>query len=288
MQQQIMNEICDSAAAAAPAGVISPTMETNTTKVRFSDNANLEFTGTALDHVEADKNDIWYHQGDMKQIKEAAFLLARQAGRYGVGSLLSNTYGNDDLAAMSAIQAWVNACAERRGLERFHCRHYAKRRLDIRRKTILSVLKAQHRMLVEEKLTDRVYVSVVIGRLSEAYSMEARRFARVLGQADAVTAAVLHHESSVQDNSSTTNNNNNHVNSRFLRLMDTKPSQVQRQKTPQSITMFDQWTEQESCVHLSSVPVTATGSYTSGAATFSKAVSNSPSSVMASNFLNCV
>lgn len=275
MQQQRINETCDGAAA----GTAPMMMEmTGNGKVRFSDHTNQEFTGTALDHVEANKNDIWYNQGDMKQIKEAAFLLSRQAGKYGVGTLLGNTYGNDDLATMSAIQAWANACAERRGLERFHCRHYAKKRMDVRRKTILSVLKAQHRMLVEEKLTDRVYVGVVIGRLAEAYSLEARRFARVLGHADAATAAQL-------DN----NNNNNAVaavesiqRGRSILKMDAKPLQVQRQKTPQSITMLDQWTEQ--AVNLSPLPV---GAYPSGT-TFSKTVSSSPSSVITSAFLHCV
>jgi hypothetical protein len=248
---------------------------TGTGKVRFSDHTNQEFTGTALDHLEADKNDIWYNQGDMKQIKEAAFLLSRQAGKYGVGTLLGNTYGNDDLATMSAIQAWANACAERRGLERFHCRHYAKKRMDVRRKTILSVLKAQHRMLVEEKLTDRVYVGVVIGRLAEAYSLEARRFARVLGHADAATAAQL-------DNNSVAVVESIQRGRSILKISAPKPLQVQRQKTPQSITMLDQWTEQ--AVNLSPVP--PAGAYSSSA-NFSKTVSSSPSSVMTSAFLHC-
>jgi hypothetical protein len=272
MQQQRINEACDGAAAST-APIMMMEM-TGTGKVRFSDYTNQEFTGTALDHLEADKNDIWYNQGDMKQIKEAAFLLSRQAGKYGVGTLLGNTYGNDDLATMSAIQAWANACAERRGLERFHCRHYAKKRMDVRRKTILSVLKAQHRMLVEEKLTDRVYVGVVIGRLAEAYSLEARRFARVLGHADAATAAQLDNNAisveSIQRGRS------------ILKMGASKPLQVQRQNTPQSITMLDHWTEQ--AVNLSPLPV---GAYSSGT-TFSKTVSSSPSSVMTSTFLHCV
>lgn len=202
------------------------TSQLSQTRVRFSE-TNEEFSGTALDHAEATKGNIWYKQSDMKQIKEGAFMLARQAGKYGIGSLLGNTYGKDDPKSVDAVQAWAIACGERRGLERFHCRHYAKKRMEIRRKTIFSVLKAQRRMLVEEQLTDLDYVAVVIGRLSEAFSMDSRRFARVLGEADAVALQ----SSSPNDPPAADT------------PVEKKPKLIQRQKTPQSVMSLNPWQE---------------------------------------------
>lgn len=222
-------------------------MQQPTTRVRFRDN-NEVFHGTALDHAEFEKSKVWYQQSDMKQIKEEAFQLARQAGKYGIGSLLVDTYGKDDHTSVEAVHAWAIACGGRRGLERFHCRHYAKKRMEIRRKTIIAVLKAQHRMHVEEQLTDRDYTATVIGRLAETFSMDSRRFAQVLGAADAVVLQPQQSQTSEPGN--------------ITSPVEKKPKLVQRQKTPQSVMELDQWNVEPSksslIPHVSTPPFSKT------------------------------
>jgi hypothetical protein len=196
------------------------------TRVRFRDAANQEFFGCALDHTEANKRDIWYQPSEMKQIKESALLLARQhVGKYGT-CYLDNTYGKNDLAATNAIHAWARNKGERRGLERFHCRNYAKRRTDVKRTMVLSVLNAQHLLIVDQGLTDKGYVAVVLGQLSKQLSAASRKFASLLGQADAAAIQSL-------DSADTEPFGN----------CDKTPTPVKRQNSPQSITMLNQYTE---------------------------------------------
>lgn len=142
-----------------------------------------------MDMDEAVAADIWYRQSEMNQIKRKAMSIARDAQRYGLGSILSNTYGKDCGETQHSINTWARNGASRRGLERMINNEYAAKRADIRKRTIKSVLRAQMKM-EEEGVNDKDYQLTVLARLSEAFSQDSRNFARVLGRADEHAANV--------------------------------------------------------------------------------------------------
>lgn len=136
-----------------------------------------------MDMEEACREEIWYQQGDLQNIKRKAMIIAKESHRYGLGSLLTNTYGNTSNETQGAINTWARNGNGRRGLERWINDEYAAKRSDIRKRTIKSVLRAQRKM-VEEGVDDPVYCVKVLARLSEAFSQDSRTFARVMGIAD--------------------------------------------------------------------------------------------------------
>lgn len=142
--------------------------------------------GPDVDILAANRRDIWYQYEELKHIKRKALVLSKEAQRYGLGSILTNTYGKASTENAEALHTWVRNASSRRGLERWINDEYAAKRGDIRKRTIQSVLRAQHKMH-ESAIQDPDYSMKVLSRLSEAFSVDSREFARCMGQADEVS-----------------------------------------------------------------------------------------------------
>jgi hypothetical protein len=163
------------------------TLQTTSPKrsVRFEhdDNLCVYHAGAVMDIEEACRRDIWHQHTDLQHFKRKAMMTAKEATRYGLGTLLTNTYGKACNDTQEAINSWARNGSNRRGLERWINNEYAAKRSDIRRRTIKSVLRAQRKMR-EEGVADPEYTMKVLSRLSEAFSQDSRNFARVLGKGD--------------------------------------------------------------------------------------------------------
>lgn len=159
--------------------------------VRFADDELCHYhEGAIMDMIEkaGDLADIWYQHADLSHIKRKAMVVSREAHRYGFGSLLTNTYGVASDETQEALDTWSRSANNRRGLERWINDEYSAKRTDIRRRTIQSVLRAQHKMR-QENIDDVEYGMKVLSRLSEAFSQDSRMFARAMGRADAAAVA---------------------------------------------------------------------------------------------------
>jgi hypothetical protein len=160
--------------------------------------------GPDVDILLANRRDVWYQYEEMKHIKRKALVLSKEAQRYGLGSILTNTYGqsqeNDGGSTQDALLTWVRNASSRRGLERWINNEYAAKRSDIRKRTIQSVLRAQLK-LQESAISsvDADYSMKVLGRLSEAFSVDSKDFAHRMGLADEVTCREIH--SAINNNS---------------------------------------------------------------------------------------
>lgn len=157
----------------------------NRRSVRFHEEDKLHryHEGPDVDILAANRRDIWYQYEELKHIKRKALVLSKEAQRYGLGSVLTNTYGTPSSETQQALHTWVQNASSRRGLERWINDEYAAKRSDIRKRTIQSVLRAQMKMQ-ESALRDPEYSMKVLSRLSEAFSVDSREFARGLGLAD--------------------------------------------------------------------------------------------------------
>lgn len=163
----------------------SASHETPKRSVSFAQEQDLcvFHAGAVMDIEEVCREDIWYQHAELSEIKRKAMSVAKEAHRYGLGTLLSNTYGKSSESAQESLNNWARNGNSRRGLERWINNEYAAKRSDIRRRTVKSVLRAQ-RKLFEDGVDDPVYSMKVLSRLSEAFSKDSRNFARVLGLAD--------------------------------------------------------------------------------------------------------
>lgn len=160
----------------------NPTMK----GVRFRENETLcsYHEGAVIDLDECVAlTDIWYEYQELCNMKRKAMIVAKEAQKYGFGSLLSKTYGKLCDETQIAVNTWARNGNSRRGLERWINNEYAAKRADIRRRTIQSVLRAQEKMR-EEGINDVDYGTKVLARLSEAFSIDSRHFAVVMGRAD--------------------------------------------------------------------------------------------------------
>jgi hypothetical protein len=181
--------------------------QTSNKSVVFLDDDRLcvYFDGAIMEEIGACHKDIWYQHTDLAHIKRKAMVVSKEAHRYGFGSLLTNTYGRTGDDTQEALNTWVCNGNSRRGLERWINDEYAAKRADIRRRTIQSVLRAQSKMK-EEGMYDYEYSSKVIARLSEAFSIDSRNFARAMGVADEVAATQVPESSSNSDSNSISKN----------------------------------------------------------------------------------
>lgn len=148
---------------------------------------HLFHEGPDVDILAANRRDIWYQYEELKHIKRKALVLSKEAQRYGLGSILTNTYGKPSDETQEALQTWVRNASSRRGLERWINDEYAAKRSDIRKRTIQSVLRAQMKMQ-ESAVHDPDYSMKVLSRLSEAFSVDSKEFARGMGMADEATS----------------------------------------------------------------------------------------------------
>lgn len=160
--------------------------------VKFPDDDQLHryHEGPDVDLLAANRRDIWYQYEELKHIKRKALVLSKEAQRYGLGSILTNTYGKTSEETQEALQTWVRNASSRRGLERWINDEYAAKRSDIRKRTIQSVLRAQMKMQ-ESSIHDADYSMKVLSRLSEAFSVDSKEFARGLGKADEIASTLL-------------------------------------------------------------------------------------------------
>ena len=149
--------------------------------------------GPDVDILAANRRDIWYQYEELKHIKRKALVLSKEAQRYGLGSILTNTYGKTSNETQEALHTWVRNASSRRGLERWINDEYAAKRSDIRKRTIQSVLRAQMKMQ-ESSIADPEYSMKVLSRLSEAFSVDSKEFARSMGIADEKTSQLSESE----------------------------------------------------------------------------------------------
>jgi hypothetical protein len=136
-----------------------------------------------MDLDEVCESNIWYDHSDRSYMKRDAILVTKEANRCGFGTLLTNTYGKSCNATQDALNTWSRLGCSRRGLERFINSEYSAQRVDIRRRTIQSVLQAQDRMR-EENLTEPDHVMNVLSGLSKVFSRDSTDFSRAMGLAD--------------------------------------------------------------------------------------------------------
>ena len=128
---------------------------------------------------------MWYDYQDMHHMKKKAMAISHEARRYGLGSLLTDTYGRSCPETQASLNTWALRSSSRRGLERWINDEYAAKRADIRRRTTMSVLRAQEK-LREAEILDPDYAGKILARLSEAFSKDSLTFARMMGTADAM------------------------------------------------------------------------------------------------------
>mmetsp|Transcript_23500 Transcript_23500/g.50966 ORF Transcript_23500/g.50966 Transcript_23500/m.50966 type:complete len:382 (-) Transcript_23500:6-1151(-) len=169
--------------------------------------------GADLTELAENRRYIWYQYEELKSIKRKALHISKEAQKYGLGSILTNTYGkatssssgpnsphhdhhdhhdNDD-ETQQALNTWALNSHSRRGLERWINEEYAAKRSDIRKRTIQSVLRAQAKMKdtdVALQGGDPDYAVKVLSRLSQAFSVDSQHFARGMGIADQRAAAL--------------------------------------------------------------------------------------------------
>jgi hypothetical protein len=172
-----------------PSFIMTTTTTTTMTKVCFDENNICTYhCGAVMDFDDAIPSDIWYQANDLQQMKRKAMAVAKEANRYGLGTLLTNTYGCTNLKeGQASLTTWSTNGSSRRGLERFINDEYSMKRSEIRKKTIKSVLRAQRKMK-EQGVSDVDYSMKVLSRLSEAFSQDSRIFAAMMGIADACAA----------------------------------------------------------------------------------------------------
>ena len=139
--------------------------------------------GQAILDLGACSRDIWYQHTELAHMKRKAQAVAREAVKYGFGTLLANTYGRSSEDVQESLNSWTRNGQSRRGLERWINDEYAAKRSDIRRRTIQSVLRAQAKMQ-NDGVDDYEYGLKVLSRLSEAFSIDSRQFARCMAVAD--------------------------------------------------------------------------------------------------------
>jgi hypothetical protein len=85
------------------------------TRVRFNEAANQEFFGaTALNHMEANKHDIWYLASDMKQIQKDAFLFVIPTARTTWPPRMRSTHGFSPTANDEAWNASIASTMPKR------------------------------------------------------------------------------------------------------------------------------------------------------------------------------
>lgn len=199
-------------------------------RVRFGESIRVRY-GTALDHPEGLRQNIWFDGREMRFMKHEAMHIGQASANPGLSALLTDVYGREDPHTMQAMEAWGIGCGHRRGLERFMSHNYAVRRVESRKKHSLSVLKAQERMRDVEKLQDTLYISLVIGRLSLALSKKARAFARLYGIVDEKVLESL--------NSSASNDavmmTDDEPCKTPVQFVAKKPAIVERRRSPDSI-----------------------------------------------------
>ena len=187
-----MCELLQGLSCAAPSSSSSPKRKTilNRRSVKFPETEtelHRYHEGPDVDILAANRKDIWYQYEELKHIKRKALVLSKEAQRYGLGSILTNTYGKTSTETQEALHTWVRNASSRRGLERWINDEYAAKRSDIRKRTIQSVLRAQMKMQ-ESSIQDPDYSMKVLSRLSEAFSVDSKEFARGMGIADEKTS----------------------------------------------------------------------------------------------------
>ena len=172
-------------------------------RIRFPSNESQLTThhpGADVAELAAYRPHIWYQYEELKSMKRTALALAKEAQRLSQGSLLTHTYGRATSPdSQHALVAWACLGQTRRGLERWINEEYAAKRSDIRQRTIQSVIRAQAKLKENttkhdnnssssssppDDTTDVDYSIKVLARLSEAFSVDSRQFARSMGLAD--------------------------------------------------------------------------------------------------------
>mmetsp|Transcript_8231 Transcript_8231/g.17162 ORF Transcript_8231/g.17162 Transcript_8231/m.17162 type:complete len:290 (-) Transcript_8231:424-1293(-) len=153
-------------------------------RIRFAHPIAAYQPGVDLQELANHRRSIWYQYEELKHLKRQALMVSKEAQKYGLGVVLTHTYGKAE-TSQDALTTW--ACQGRRGLERWINDEYAAKRSDIRKRTIQSVLRAQAKMKSSD-LEDVDYSTKVLSRLSLAFSIDSQQFARGMGVADAVAA----------------------------------------------------------------------------------------------------
>jgi hypothetical protein len=161
----------------------SPKRGNKVVSFQIEDDLCRYHAGAVLDVEGVELVELWFQYNELQSIKRKALILSKDSS-HGVSGLLNHTYGRSCPTTRRALATWSKACGARRGLERFLHREYATRRVEMRNRTLQSVLTAQHKMR-EEGIADPTYVALVLGKLSEAFSQDTRAFAHALGVADA-------------------------------------------------------------------------------------------------------
>ena len=144
--------------------------------------------GVDIDELAENRQLVWYQYDELKAIKRKALQISKEAQRHGLGVILTNTYGKKCEETQEALNTWARNGSSRRGLERWINDEYAAKRSDIRKRTIQSVVRAQAKMK-DSELHDPDYSTKVLSRLSEAFSVDSKHFARGMGRADELAAS---------------------------------------------------------------------------------------------------
>ena len=161
------------------------------TSIRFRPESELAtfHEGADIDELAENRQLVWYQYDELKTIKRKALQISKEAQKHGLGVVLTNTYGKRSEDTQEALNTWARNGSSRRGLERWINDEYAAKRSDIRKRTIQSVVRAQAKMR-DSELNDPDYSSKVLSRLSEAFSIDSKQFARGMGIADELAASL--------------------------------------------------------------------------------------------------
>lgn len=161
------------------------------TTIRFRSGKELAIfhEGADIDELAENRGLVWYQYDELKNIKRKALQISKEAQRHGLGAVLTNTYGKKCEETQEALNTWARNGSSRRGLERWINDEYAAKRSDIRKRTIQSVVRAQAKMK-DSELNDPDYSTKVLSRLSEAFSIDSKQFARGMGLADELAASL--------------------------------------------------------------------------------------------------
>jgi hypothetical protein len=127
---------------------------------------------------------VWYQAWEYDQIRRDALSSVQEARTRGINALIKQNYGCTDSETQEKLNLWAKRKNTNRGMERFVCEEYGRKRLHHRRKVIDAVIYTQQKLWKENRNDGSA--AVIIRTVSSTLSGNAIEFARMLANADRV------------------------------------------------------------------------------------------------------
>lgn len=159
--------------------------------VKFAPAAQLcEYQKGPKELTQEAEGEIWYRAQDYEEFRDHAKAASVDGMENGLDFYLSHSYGYTDEKSQEMLDHWTKQRDTLRGLERFVNRDYNDARLQLRSKTVRSVIHTQKK-LNKEKENDYDRRTDAIREVATILSREATEFAFMMGSADQKAAFML-------------------------------------------------------------------------------------------------